>query len=170
MFVNPQADMTLYRQVAFLPFHNLSSDRFAADRVARALTTELIIADRFRILEPAQAAQVFQDLGIVLTDPARPVTVEKLKEAGGKLEVQAFIRGAVTEYQMLRVGGQETAVLSFDVEMIDAATSNVVWRVSVNQRGRGRLPLIGGGSSRSLGRLTQEAAREVVDHLRGSAL
>lgn len=168
-FVNPQADMTLYRQVAFLPFNNLSAERFASDRVARALMTEMIIADRFRIVEAAQTVQVFEDLGVVITDPTRPVFPEKLKEAGARLEVQAFVRGAVTEYQILRMSGQESSVVGFDVEMIDAATSNVVWRVQVSKRGRSRLPLVGGTSTRSLGRLTQEAAREVVDLLRKRA-
>jgi hypothetical protein len=61
-------------------------------------------------------------------------------------------------------------VLSFDVEMVDAATSDVVWRVSISRRGQGRLPLTGGSGTRSFGTLTQEACMEAVSELKKGAL
>jgi TolB-like protein len=54
LYVNPQADMSFYKKVAVLPFANLSQDRFAGERVARAFITELVLADRFQVIEPAE--------------------------------------------------------------------------------------------------------------------
>ena len=169
LYVNPQADMTLYKKVAFLPFTNLSPDRFAAERISRAFMTELIIADRYRIVEPAQTAAVFERIGVVANDPSRAISQEKFVEAAALLGVQGFVRGAVTEYQVQRLGGEETAVLSFDVEMIDAATGNVVGRTSIRKKGRGRRPVVGGSSTRSFGALTQQACRQVVAGLQHQA-
>jgi hypothetical protein len=168
LFVNGDADMTLYRRLAVLPFNNLSPERFASERVSRALMTELIISNRFQLVEPAVTAAGIEKLALP-PDPARAIPVEKLKELATALEVQGFIRGAVTEYQVSRASGDEVALLGFDLEMIDAATGTVVWRASINRRGRGRVPVLGGASSRSFGPLTQQACREVVAALERKA-
>lgn len=161
LFVNADADMTLYRKLAVLPFQNLSAERFASERLTRALMTELIISNRFQLVEPAVTAANLEKMQ-VSADPNRPIPQEKLKELGAAIEVQGFVRGAVTEYQVSRASGEEVALLGFDVEMIDAATGTVVWRASIQRRGKGPVPVLGGASSRSFGPLTQQACRDVV--------
>lgn len=168
LFVNADADMTLYRKLAVLPFSNLSAERFAAERVSRALMTELIISNRFQLVEPAVTAAGLEKLALP-SDPTRAIPAEKLKELATSLQVEGFVRGAVTEYQVSRASGEEVALLSFDVEMLDAATGTVVWRASISKRGRGPLPVMGGASSRSFGPLTQQACREVVSALEAKA-
>ena len=79
-------------------------------------------------------------------------------------------RGSVNEYDFQRMGQDEVPVISFDVELLDAATSDVVWRVSISRRGHGRLPLTGGSGTRSFGTLTQEACMEAVSELKKGAL
>jgi hypothetical protein len=71
---------------------------------------------------------------------------------------------------MQRSGNSDTPVISFDVELIDVGTGNVVWRASIDRRGKGRLPVVGGGGARTFGRLTQMACEELVDRLRKEAL
>lgn len=168
LFVNADADMTLYRRLAVLPFHNLSAERFASERVSRALMTELIISGRFQLVEPAVTAAGLEKLALP-ADPTRAIPAEKLKELAAALDVQGFVRGAVTEYSLSRASGDEVAQLTFDVEMVDAATGTVVWRASISRRGRGPVPVLGGASSRSFGPLTQSACREVVDALERKA-
>jgi len=167
-YVNPQADMTLYKKVAVLPFNNLSGQPLASDRVTRAFVTELIISDRFRVVEPGEFRNVLRDAGADLA-PDGTFDPEKLKQAAARVEVTGVIRGAVTDYQVQRSRQDEFPVLSFDVEMLDVASGNVVWRASITRRGNPRIPLVGGSSTRTLGRLTQEACVEIVDGLRRKA-
>lgn len=167
-YVNPQADMTLYQKVAVLPFHNLSQQPLAGDRVTRVFVTELIITDRYRIVEAAEFRAVLRDLDMQPTadgayDPG------KLKTAAAKVGATGIVRGVVTEYQVMRSGQDEFAVLSFDAELVDVETGNVVWRGSITRRGSPRFPVFGGASSRTLGTLTQEACVELVDGLRKRA-
>jgi len=167
-FVNPQADMTLYRKVAVLPFHNLSPQGLAGERVTRVFVTELIIADRYRVVEPAEFRAVLKEMdaqpsGDGAYDPA------KLKEAAGKVGATGIVQGAVSDYEVQRSGQDEFAVLSFDAEMIDVETGNVVWRGSITRRGKSRFPIFGGSSANTLGRLTQDACVELVDGLRKRA-
>jgi TolB-like protein len=169
LYVNPQADLTLYRKVAVLPFTNLSAQTFAGERVSRAFTTELIMTDRFQVVEAGELAQILDRTGGGPDTQGR-YDPDKLKDACQKLQVTGYVQGAVTEYQMQRSGQEEIPVLSFDAELVDVATGNTVWRVSISRHGKGLLHGLGGASLRSLGALTQRACREAVASLRGKAI
>jgi TolB-like protein len=168
LYVNPQADMSYYRKVAVLSFTNLSQQSFAGERVTRAFITELVIADRFQVIEPADFRVELAKIGGE-PDAEGKLDPAKLKESATRLEANGIIRGAVTEYSSQRVGQQDVPVVSFDAELIDVATGNVVWRVSVTRRGQGRIPVVGGASA-TFGRVTQQACEEAVRSLRGKAL
>lgn len=169
LYVNDQADLTVYQKVAMLPLANLTPDRFAGERVSRALMTELITSTGYRLVEPAEFWSTLVAIG---GEPGNDGVIkpEKLREAAEKAGVQGIIRGAVTEYQVQRVNNGDVPVVGFDLEMIDAPTGNVVWRTSIQAGGRGRIPVVGGGGARSLGVLTQDACQQVVARLKGRAL
>jgi hypothetical protein len=168
VYVNPQADMTLYQKIAVLPFANLSGDPYAAARVTRAFTTELVLADRFHLVDPAEMmAELERTAGT--PDNQGQFDPAKLKDAATRLEATAFIRGGVSEYAMRHQGTDDFPVVSFDAEMVDVATGTVIWRVSVTESGKGRLPL-GGAGERSFGAVTQAACQRAVDELRKKVL
>jgi curli biogenesis system outer membrane secretion channel CsgG len=169
IYVNPEADMAFYKKVAVLPFTSLSPDQLAGFRVTRAFITELIMTNRYEIVQPEEFRPVLEQAGGL---PGSQGTMDpaKLKDAAAKVGATGIIRGAVTEYQMQRSGSSDTPVIAFDVELIDAGTGNVAWRASVAKRGKGRFPVVGGGGARTFGRLTQMACEELVDRLRKEAL
>lgn len=168
VYVNPDADMAFYKKIAVLPFSNMSANGLAAPRVTRAFVTELIMANRFQIVQPVDFAAALQRMD-VLPEADGSYDLAKLKEAAVQMGVTGVLRGAVSEYQMERTEGGEIPALSFDAELVDVSTGDVVWRSSISKRGKNRLPVIGGGS-RSLGRLTQDACAELVGRLRREAL
>lgn len=169
IYVNPQADMTMYQKIVVLPFANLSGDPYGGARVTRAFTTELVLADRFRLVDPAAMTGELARTG-GLPDALGQIDPAKVRDAATKLEATAYIRGGVSEYAMRRQGSDDFPVVSFDAEMVDVATGTVVWRVSVTESGRGRLPVVGGPSERSFGAVTQAACRRAVDELRRKLL
>lgn len=168
VFVNRQADMTLYKKVVVVPFANLSGDPYAGARITRAFTTELVIADRFQLVDPSQLMGELDRIG-GLPDANGQVDVAKLRDAATKLEATALIRGAVTEYASRGSGADTYPVVGFDVEMVDTATGNIVWRVSVTESGKGRMPIVGGSGERTYGRVTESACQRAVDELRKKA-
>ncbi len=167
LFVNREADMTFYKKIAVLPFANLCNDQYAGNRVTRALVTELSIAERYAIVDPAAFAGELDRIGAT-PDAQGNVDPAKVKEAAAKVEATGVLKGAVTEYSMQSMGGEQFPVVSFDAELMDAQTGNTVWRVSVTRKGRGRFPVLGSGE-RSFGRVTQDACQEVVAVLRRKA-
>jgi hypothetical protein len=168
MFVNPQADMTLYKKVVVVPFANLSGDPYAGARVTRAFTTELVIADRFQLVDPAQLLGELDRTG-ALPDANGQVDPAKLRDAATRLEATAVIRGAVNEYASRGSGSDTYPVVSFDAEMVDTATGNIVWRISVTESGKGRLPIVGGAGERTFGRVTEAACEHAVGELKRKA-
>jgi hypothetical protein len=164
LYVNPDADMTYYGRIAVLPFDNLSNDRFAAARVTRAFVTELVISERYDVVEPEEFRMALARIG---GEPSAQglYDMAKLKEGAGTVQATGILRGAVTEYQMLRVGSDQVPVVGFDVELIDAATGNIVWRLSTTKKGRGRIPVIGGPNALTLARVTQDACMDAVARL-----
>ncbi len=162
-YVNADADMAYYKKVAVLPFANLTSDRFAGERVTRMFVTELVIAERFQLADPGEVRAVLERTGGLPTadgvyDP------KKLKDAAAEVGATGFIRGAVSEYQLVGNGSGERPIVAFDVEMVDVASSKVVWKASIAKRAKGRLPVFGGGAP-TLSRLTEEACREIVERI-----
>ena len=167
LYVNPEADMAYYKRVAVLPFQNLTPERFAGERLTRSFITELIIADRYQLVEPADFWIILERIGGT-PGVSGAYDPKKLQEAAKEANVTGIIRGAVSEYQIQRSGGGDSPILAFDVELMDVATSNVVWRASLAKRGKGRVPIVGGGE-RTLGRLTEESCREMVGRLEKEA-
>jgi hypothetical protein len=169
LFVNRQADMTLYKRVVVVPFNNLSGESFAASRIVRALTTELVIADRFQMVDPSLLLGELERQNVT-PDATGQLEIGKLREAAGKLEATAIIRGSVTEYTRQRRGTDEFPVVAFDCEMVDVQTGIVIWRISVHESGKGRLPVIGGAGERTFSRVTEEACQRAVALLRAKIL
>lgn len=169
LFVNREADMTLYQKVAILPFHNLSGDAFASARVTRALTTELIISERFQIVDPSLMSGELERLNVGY-DAQGNIALPKLRDAATNVGATAVIRGSVGEYAIRRSGTTEFPVVSFDAEMVDVATGFIVWRISITETGKGRLPIIGGAGERTFARVTQEACQRAVRVLREKVL
>ncbi len=168
LFVNKKADLGYYQRIAIVPFANLTNEPNAGERVTRAFLTELVIAERFQIVEPGEFHGMLDRIG-GLPDNQGHADPKKLAEAATAAQATGYIRGAVTEYSIQRNGTDEVPVLTFEAEMVDVATQSTVWRITMSERGRGRFPILGGGSRRSFGVVTQDACRKAVSALRKEA-
>ncbi len=164
LFVNPKADMSFYKQVAVVPFGNLTSERFAGERVSRAFVTELVIANRFHLVEDGTFRNALERAN-ANPDAQGQYPSDKVMQTAKAMEVQGLIRGTVTDYQLQRFGSNDSPVVSFDVEMIDVQSGETVWRGSITRHGKSPTPLIGGTSTDTLGRLVQQTCREIVERL-----
>lgn len=168
LYVNPEADMTYYSRIAIVPFDNLSGERYASERVARAFMTELVITNRFEVVEPGEYAMALDRIGGAPNIEGK-YDSEKLKTAATSVKATGLIRGSVAEYRIQRVGSSDAPVVTFDVEMYDVATGKLVWQASITKRGKSRFPVFGGTGTRTFGQLVQKACREVVSHLESEA-
>src|SRR5512140_1361713 len=169
LYVNPDADMSYYTRIAVAPFTNFTSERFAAQRVGRAFLTELMIARRFNVVSEGDYSSALNKNGGSELSMAGLYDSAKLRSAAADVQATGVITGTVTEYQIQRLGTSSDPVVTFDVQLEDVATGNVVWRASITRKGKGRMPLLGGTGTRTFGRLVQSACEEMVGKLEGQA-
>jgi hypothetical protein len=127
-----------------------------------------VIAERFEIVEPGEFYGMLERIG-GLPDMQGHVDPQKIVDAANSAKATAVLRGAVSEYSMQRSGTDEFPVVTFDAELMDVATKGIVWRISITERGRGRVPIVGGLSTRSFGSVTQSACRRAVAVLKREA-
>ncbi len=168
LFVNKQADLGYYKKIAVVPFANLAQEPNAGERVTRAFMTELVIAERFQVVEPGEFYERLDRIGGV-PDAQGHADPQKLVDAATAAQANAIIRGAVTEYSLQRNGSDEFPLVTFEAEMLDVATKQTVWRITVTEKGKGRVPLVGGMGERSFGAVTQQACKRAVAVLRREA-
>ncbi len=152
-----------------MPFSNLSGEPYAPGRIVRALTTELVIADRFQMVDPSTLLGELEKANVT-PDATGQIELGQLRTVATKLGATAIIRGTVTEYGIHRQGTDEYPVVAFDCEMVDVQTGIVIWRMSINETGKGRLPIVGGSGERTYSRVTQEACQRAVKLLRAKIL
>jgi hypothetical protein len=168
VYINPDADMAFYTKIAVVPFTNISGDGFAGQRVTRAFLTALILTNRYQIVQPEEFRVALLKSG-ALPGADGTYDPEKLREVAVQAGATGVLRGAVSEYTMQRSESGDVPTISFDAELMDANTGNVVWRSSITKLGKGRVPIVGSGA-RSLGRLTQDACEEMVARLRKGSI
>jgi curli biogenesis system outer membrane secretion channel CsgG len=168
VYVNPGADLAYYTKIGVMPFNDMSSNPLASPRVTRAFVTELIMTNRFQVIQPEEFVGALGRMG-VRREQDGAYDPDKLKDAAVRMGVTGVLRGAVTEYEMTRNSGGDIPILAFDAELVDVNTGDVVWRSSISKRGKGRVPIFG-SKSRSLGRLTQDACAQLVARLRRKAI
>jgi hypothetical protein len=164
LYVNPQADPGAYTKIALMPFGNLTAERFAPERVSRALESALLASDRYSIMGAAEFFPLVQKGGV---DPNRlAADPDKLKAVTSAAGVTGILRGVVTEYRTQRNGAEEYPLLAFDAELVDGPTGTVVWRTSITARGRSSLALLGMSGDRSFTQVTEKACAGAVAALR----
>lgn len=168
LYVNPDADMTFYTRVAIVPFENLSGERFASERIARAFITELILTERFEVVDTGEFNLELGKIG-GLPGMEGNYDTEKLKTAATAVQATGLIRGSVSEYHMQRVGMSDAPVVTFDISMYDVATGKLVWQASATKRGKARFPIFGGTGTRTFGLLVQQACHDMVSRLESEA-
>jgi len=165
-FVNPEADMAYYEVVAIAPLDNLTNDQTAAASVQRVLRTELWSKGYWKIVSEgdwAQAeAKAREELGV---DAAQPLPQEAVAMIGERLGVQGIFFGSVWEYRMQRVGQDEWPLVALTFEFVDALTGNVVWDVSITERGGPKFPFFGFGETHTLAELTQKLCEKALGGL-----
>ena len=162
--------MSFYERIGVVPFINLTSDRFAGEKITSTFVTELLITEKFEVVERGEFDHI---VGRVRSSTggssSQELTGEQLAAVGEQAGVNGIIEGVVKEYEMIRVGQGTYPLISFNVKLVDAPTGRVVWESSYSAKGGPKLPLVGWGETHTLSELAQKACRNVVREFAGKA-
>lgn len=162
-FLNPQADFSFYNRVAVIQFRSLVDDVITAEKMTEYFMLELLIAGEREVMDQGQ----FNNVVSQVTKSPPPFGRQEFKTAqfaqiSEIAKVQGVFMGAIHEYKMISVGGEQYPLISMTVKFIDAPTGTVVWQNSITASGGPNLPVVSFGEIFTLTELSQKLCREVV--------
>jgi curli biogenesis system outer membrane secretion channel CsgG len=162
LFVHPNADLSTYQRVAVLPLENLTTDRFAGERVREILVIELSAEGLFEVVEPGEVNRVLKVQNVVSVDDLGPPEIAQI---GTALGAQALMLGSVGEYRERRSGTLSAPDIAVTLRLIDVETGLVVWSVSDARTGVSTWTRLFGVGERSQSDVARELVRELVGTL-----
>lgn len=162
-YLNPEADMGFYRRIGVAAFVSLADDPRAAQKLQRVLVTELLKRGDFEIVPLGQFEKIETDVRSKqsLSYPA-PLDSTALKMIGEQTGAQGILLGTVREFRMDRVGQEEFPLVAFSLQLVDAPTGQVVWDVSIGERGGPKLPVISLGETHTLSELSTKLCQKAL--------
>ncbi|MBI5362428.1 MAG: hypothetical protein HZA53_04555 [Planctomycetes bacterium] len=134
VYMHPNADLSVYERVAVLPLENLSTERFAADRVRELLVVELSAKGLFEVVESGEVNRVMRMKNLA---GAAEVGPELIQQLGAELKVQALLTGSVIEFREQRAGTLNAPDIALSLKLLDVETGLVIWSVTDARTGLG---------------------------------
>lgn len=161
-YVHPKFDFSLIQKIAVLPLENLTTDQLAAERVRKAVVSELLAAGVLDIIETAQVNRVLSDQQVQSVASMSP---KQIQDVGKGLGAQALIVGSVDTYERVNVGGGAFAEVSVTLRALDASSGAIVWSSSKRAGGAGVVGRLFGFGGDSMQEATQKAVHAAVSTL-----
>jgi hypothetical protein len=161
-FSDSNMDFASLRTVAVLPFDNLSSVEFAAERVRDVFANMLLATGAVYVLPPGEVARGLLAIGRL---PRAGPSSDQIKQLAAVLEVDAVITGVVSEYGPVRSGAASANVISVSVKMIEKSSGLVVWSASSTKGGISILDRLFGGGGEPMNTITERAVNDLLDKL-----
>jgi hypothetical protein len=158
-FHDQNMDFGSIKNVAVLPFWNLTQNQGAADRVRDVLSNALLASQAVYVLPSGEVGRAVTRLGLVSSTAP---TVEEVQKLGAMLKVDAIVTGVVKEYGEVRSANATSNVVSVSVQMYETGTGKVVWAGASTKGGvswAARLLGLGGGQPMN------SVTEQVVDDL-----
>jgi TolB-like protein len=132
VYIHPNADFSSLKKVAVLPFDNLTQDRFAADKVQKIFTTELLSLGAFEVIEPGQVLKALRDQRI---EAPAGMTAAEIKKVGEALGAQALIFGTVVDFGESRSGTTPSPEVTVQLRLAETQSGLTLWSVSHTRGG-----------------------------------
>ncbi len=145
------------RNVAVMPFVNVSKDKDAGLKCRELFIAELYISGAFEdIVDEGEMLEVMRKLKIRETDALGKDTIKTL---GDNLGVQAILFASVEEYTER---SSKSATFAISVRMVDVETGEILWLGNSSQEGGGTISEALGLSE---GPVVIDIARDVMEGL-----
>ncbi len=162
VYRDPNMDFGVIKTVAVMPFHNLSRESVAADRVRDVFINRLLSTGAVYVLPVGEVARGVARTEILNPSAPSPEEVVKLATA---VKAQAVITGVVREYGEVRSGSSAAAAISISVQMLEGQTGKTVWTASSTKGGIDVWDRLFGGGGRPMNDVTRDAVNDVIQKL-----
>jgi len=162
-YIHPTADLTYIKRVAVVPLQNLTQERHAEGKLMNVVTTEILRRGVFDVVEFGEVAKVLKEEGYKEGGISKSV----MERAGKRLNVQAFIVGAVEEYGAPRSGRDSYPVVAASLKLVDARSYKILWEATHAVKGGTALDRLFGIGKKTTTDLCRDLVVEMFDTLFG---
>jgi TolB-like protein len=124
-YLRPATDVPDIKEVAVLPFENLTRDEHAGEKIRNAVIMDLLSIG-INVIEPGEVLKILKELQI---RPDVLLSAEDIKSAGESLEVDALITGSVESFgtsQGINVSYPEVSV---HLMLLEPEGGSIIWSV-----------------------------------------
>jgi len=164
-YIHPTADLTYIKTVAIVPLKNLTKEKDAEGKLMNVVAVEVLRRGVFDVVEFGEVAKILKEEGVKETEGV--ISKSVAERAGTRLNVQAFIVGAVEEYGMSRAGTSSYPEVSASLKLIDAKSYKILWEATHSVKGATILDRLFGIGKKSSSDLCRELVEEMFDTLFG---
>lgn len=160
-YMRENFDIENVKKIAVLPMENFTENVFAAERIRKAVISE-ILSRGVDVIEPGEVTKTLSELKV---KSLGHIAIKDIEELGKKLGVEAVMVGAVEHY------GTRTGVtvsfpeVSIDLRLVETASGNIVWSIWHTSGGPGFWTRHFGAEGRSLSDSARKVVKEAVDRL-----
>jgi len=126
-YFRDNVDMGAISRIAVLPFQNFTADPNVDERTRDIATTQLLASGVADVVDRGLVDSVMAEEVI---DPRLPIDQINMKRLGQRLNVQAFLLGAVDLSGEKKIGSQSYPVLGVTLRLVDAQAGMVIWQSS----------------------------------------
>jgi hypothetical protein len=159
-FRDDKMDFGAIKNVAVMPFTNLSRDQQAGDRVRDVFVTGLLASGGVYVIPTGEVARGIGLAGI--QNPTAPSSADVIK-FGPIVKADAVVTGVVREYGELRSGSSTANVISLSLQMFETQTGRVVWSTSTTKGGISMADRLLGGGGDPMNNITEKAIKDLIN-------
>ncbi len=164
-YFHPTADLTYIKTVAIVPLKNFAQEKDAAGKVRNFVAAEVLRRGVFDVVEFGEVEKVLKEEGIKKTESV--ISKSIAKRAGKRLNIQAFIVGAVEEYGISKAGSCSFPEVAATLKLIDANSYKILWEATHSVKGATILDRLFGIGKKSRSDLCRKLVEEMFDTLFG---
>jgi TolB-like protein len=152
------------RDVAVMPFVNVSKDKDAGVKTRELFITEIYISGTFKdVVDEGEMLEVMKKLKLRETDN---LGKDAIKTLGDNLGVQAIIFGTVEEYSERTNKG---AMFAISMRMVDVETGQILWLGNASKEGGGTISeALGLSDGPTIIDVARDVCSDLVDDLAGA--
>jgi hypothetical protein len=159
---DPNMDFSVLKNVAVMPFANLSGQQLAGERVRNTFMSSLLATGVLYIIPAGEVARGIDRAAV--TNPTAPSSDDVAKLAA-IVRADAIITGVVKEYGSVRSGNTQSNVISVDLQMIEKESRKIVWSASTTRGGVSMMDRLLGGGGQPMNDVTKAAVDDLINKL-----
>jgi len=161
-FHDPNVDFALLRNVAVMPFSNLTNDKLAGERVRSSFMNSLLSTGVLYVIPPGEVARGISRAGI--NKPWEP-SGDDIAKFTAIVGADSIITGVVMEYGEVRSGAVSANVISLSMQMLEKDSRKVIWSASTTKGGISIWDRLFGSGGQPMEDVTQAAVDDLINKL-----